>query len=265
MPSSFVAYIDEAGDDGFKFLPDNAGSTRWLVLTAVICRRENAHFPVESLKAAMATLGIDPKKPFHFQPMRHEHRNVLLHNIVGKPFRTISVLSYKPHIPSPERFQANKDMLYRYLSRLLIERLSWFCRDMHKASGVGDGKVELIFSNRSSMSYKDLRDYIHLLMIKDANGGQVKIHWPSFDAELVRSVPHEKMAGLQVADAVATSYYYGINLSRFGINDASYMNQLRAHAYRHKQRYLGYGVKFLTDFEALKKEMPHLDAAFQNW
>lgn len=265
MPSSFVAYIDEAGDDGFKFLPNNAGSTRWLILTAVVCRRENAGFPVEALKAAKATLGVDSKKPFHFQPMKHEHRNVLLHNIAGKPFRTISVLSYKPHISSPERFQANKDMLYRYLSRLLIERLSWFCRDMHKATRTGDGKVELIFSNRSSMSYKDLSDYINQLMIKDANGDQVKIHWPAFDSKLVRSVPHENLAGLQVADAVATSYYYGVNLSRFGINDHSYMNQLRGHAYSHQGRFLGYGVKFLSDYEDLKKEMPHLSAAFENW
>lgn len=265
MASSFVAFIDEAGDDGFKFKENNEGSTRWLVLSAVVCRRENVHFAFEALKAAKATLGMDPKAVFHFQKMRHEHRNVLVRSFVGKPFRTISVLSYKPDIPSPERFQANKDMLYRYLSRLLIERLSWCCRDAYRPSQGGDGKVELIFSNRSSMSYQELRDYINHLMAQDANGSSVKIHWPAFSADLVRSVPHNQMAGLQLADAVATSLYFGVNLSRFNVNDPSYLSLLRPHAYRHQNKFLGYGVKFLSDFEALKKQMPHLGAAFENW
>lgn len=37
MASSFIAYIDEAGCEGFKF---GGGSSLWFVLSAVVTRRE---------------------------------------------------------------------------------------------------------------------------------------------------------------------------------------------------------------------------------
>jgi hypothetical protein len=39
MTSSFTAYIDESGDEGFVFLPGEKGSSRWLVLSAVAFRK----------------------------------------------------------------------------------------------------------------------------------------------------------------------------------------------------------------------------------
>ena len=39
MTSSFTAYIDESGDEGFMFLPSEKRSSRWLVLSAVVFRK----------------------------------------------------------------------------------------------------------------------------------------------------------------------------------------------------------------------------------
>lgn len=39
MTSSFTAYIDESGDEGFVFLPGEKGSSRWQVLSAVVFRK----------------------------------------------------------------------------------------------------------------------------------------------------------------------------------------------------------------------------------
>ena len=36
MAASFVGYVDESGDEGFKF---TAGSSAWFVLSAVITRK----------------------------------------------------------------------------------------------------------------------------------------------------------------------------------------------------------------------------------
>ena len=41
MTASFVAYVDESGDEGFKFLPNEQGSSRWFVLSALVVRKEN--------------------------------------------------------------------------------------------------------------------------------------------------------------------------------------------------------------------------------
>jgi hypothetical protein len=37
----FRVYIDESGDEGFKFDQPGKGSSRWFVLSAVVTREEN--------------------------------------------------------------------------------------------------------------------------------------------------------------------------------------------------------------------------------
>lgn len=264
MNPSFVVYVDESGDEGFTFLPENKGSSRWLVLSAVVYRTSNVLASLQCLKQARAVLGMDPKKAFHFSEMKHDHRMVLMQHISQCAFRTVSVISYKPHIPDPETYQANKNLLYRYLTRLLIERVSWLCRDTLRP-GEGDGSAEIVFSDRASMSYVLLRSYIELLRQQAAMSGQVKIHWPAIITDQIRAVAHSQLAGLQVADAVASSTYSAIRFNRYGMADPTYVAHIRGHAYRHKQSCWGYGLKFVSRYDKLKEEMPHLHAAFGNW
>ncbi|MCX6841973.1 MAG: DUF3800 domain-containing protein [candidate division WOR-3 bacterium] len=49
---SFVAYIDEAGDEGFKF---GAGSSEWFVISAAVFRRKSQSAPVELMDSSEAT------------------------------------------------------------------------------------------------------------------------------------------------------------------------------------------------------------------
>ena len=163
MSSSFVAYIDESGCEGFKFLADEQGSSRWFVLSALVLRKENDLLAVELAKQARMLLKKPPKHPLHFRHLRHEQRVPLARLIGTASVRTVNVLIHKPSIKEPEVFQQQAYALYRYATRLLVERLSWLCRDNRKA-GYGDGTVEIIFSNRSAMSYDDLRDYLERLL-----------------------------------------------------------------------------------------------------
>jgi hypothetical protein len=264
MPSSFVAYIDESGDEVFTFREDGSGSSRWFVLSAAIVRRVDDLASVPALRSVREKLRWDSKKAFHFSAMKHEARLVLLHEMSRLSFQTVTIASYKPDIEDPDRSRSNKFFLYRDLTRLLVERVSWLCRD-HLQPGEGDGTVELIFSDRASMSYDDIRGHIDGLRDRYWTGLSVDIHWPSIDTARLRAVAHSQLAGLQIADAVATSYYYAINLSRFGIADPSYLRLLRTHAYRREGACIGFGLKFLSSFEGLKRRMPHLSAAFEGW
>lgn len=265
MAASFLAYVDESGDEGFTFRADGTGSSRWLILSGVVCRQTSDPSVVEALRSARSTLGWNDKKDFHFANMRHECRLVLLHALASTSFRTVTIISYKPDIPDPERYQANKCLLYRYLTRLLIERISWLARD-YRRPGEGDGTVELIFSDRASMSYDDLRSYVSLLKRQsDEGSATVQIHWPAISMAKLKAVAHSQLAGLQVADAVASGYLYGIRPSRLGTTDPSYMRLLRGHVYRYRRARFGYGVKFISSFETLQEKMPHLRTAFQDW
>lgn len=242
MSSSFVAYIDESGDEGFTFWPDGSGSSRWLVLSALVMRKENDPLVIQTAKQARELLRKPPKHPLHFRELKHEQRVALARLIGQMSCRTVSVLIHKQSIPDPENFQREAYSLYRYASRLLLERVSWLCRD-HRRKEVGNGQVELIYSNRSAMSYEDLRAYLHQLK-QDSERKDVRIEWDVINPAMVRAVNHDQLAGLQLADAVATSVYYAVNANIYGDTEERYLKLLLPTIYRQEKSIVGYGLKF---------------------
>lgn len=263
MTCSYTAYIDESGDEGFKFLPNGAGSSRWFVISAAVYRQDNALAPVETLKRARHVLGKDPKTALHFRNLRHEHRVAYVEEIAKEKMLTVSVAVFKPNINEPERYQeGGKYLLYKYVTRLLLERASWLCKSHFK--GDGDGKVDLVFSDRAAMSYEDLKKYLDLLKSQAATNDRIRIDWSAIDTTNIRAVNHGKLAGLQVADAVASSLYYALNPNPYGGVEPRYATILKPHVFRGKSTRHGYGLKFWPNYKDLKGEMPHL-AAFQDW
>lgn len=247
MSHSFVAYIDEAGDEGFIFKPDNKGSTRWFVLSALVVRSENDHQVVQWVAQARERLHKPAKAPLHFRDLKHEHR-VPLSRMIGEfSVRTVHVAIHKPSIEEPEIFQQRPSYaLYRYASRLLIERISWLCRDNRKPAN-GNGLAKLVFSNRNSMSYDDLRTYISKL--KD--DPTARIDWSAIHPSLLVSAEHNKLAGLQLADAVATGMFYAVNANAYGETEERYLRLVAPTLYRYKQKIEGYGVKLWCNDQAL--------------
>lgn len=256
---SFRVYIDESGDEGFVFNPDNTGSSRWLVLSAVITRRAKDPGVVALMRGIREQFKRTPKQPLHFLKLNHA-QCVAYTRAIGQShdlLRTISILIHKPSLDEPEKFQAQKHLLYRYAARLLLERVSWFCRD-HHIKDVGDGSADIIFSNRDQMSYDELREYLRVLK-EDTDRFSVSIHWPAINPDKVRAVQHEQLAGLQIADAVAHSLYDAVSPNRYGDVESRYAKQLWPTFYRHKGAFLGYGLKFWPDdFEKIKSANPQL-------
>lgn len=254
---SFRVYIDESGDEGFVFNPDGSGSSRWLVLSAVVVRKKNDLSLVHMLENVRALLGKAHKKELHFRELKHEHRVPYVKQIASAQIKTVSILIHKPSLRDPEKFQSEKFLLYRYASRYLLERVSWLCRDKHNP-GEGNGRADVIFSNRSIMSYKDLTDYLQTLRTK-SDPMKVSIDWNVIDPESVSAVDHSKLAGLQIADAVASSFYYAVNLNRYGEVEDKYARILLPNCYRHKNVAIGYGLKFWPEeFQKLKSANPHI-------
>lgn len=257
MSASFIAYVDESGDEGFVFNADGTGSSRWFVLSAAVIRQTNDLQMVQCLKEVRSVLKKEPKTPLHFVDLKHEQRVPYIRRVGELPIRTVSVLVYKPLIAEPEKFQNTSYLLYRYATRLLLERVSWLCRDQRRAAE-GDGFVEIIFSNRSNMSYDDIRDYLRLLLKQaEANPMQVQLDPTVIAPDRIRSVEHSKLAGLQVADAVASGFHFAIKVNRYGETEAGYLPHLKKTLYRHKGEAMGYGLKvWPEDFATVKTKAP---------
>lgn len=112
-------------------------------------------------------LGRKPedREPLHFRKLKHEHRLPFLHHIVQTKIKTVGVLIHKPSIVNVESFQ-QRNRLYFYASRLLLERVSWYCKDHKTSHTTGDGSAEIIFSNRGGMKYEEFREYMEKLKRK---------------------------------------------------------------------------------------------------
>jgi hypothetical protein len=260
LKSSFVVYIDESGDEGFVFKGDGSGSTRWLVLSAAVIRKLNDLQMVSCLKEVRELLNKAPKTPLHFVDLKHEQRVPYIRRVGRLPIRTVNVMIYKPLIREPEKFQNTKYLLYRYATRMLLERISWLCRDTHR-EGEGDGFAEIIFSNRSNMSYEEIRDYLRLLRRHhEADPQKIQIDPSVIDPERIRSVEHSKLAGLQIADAVASGIHFGVKVNRYGEAEPGYLPHLKKTFYRHKGELMGYGIKLWPeDSETIKEKAPEVE------
>jgi len=239
VSSTFLAYIDESGDEGFSF---GRGSSEWFVLSAAVTRRASDLEAVRLVDDVRSLLRRPPRKPLHFRDIRHEQRLVYVDAISRANLRAVNVLVHKPSLQEQEKF-GERYRLYFYAVRYLLERVSWYCRDHRSGADEGDGTLELVFSNRSGMSYAELGEY--LARLRDMTGPlDVRIDWTVVRADRIVSFSPGRRMGLQIADALAGSFYYAVEASQYGFVEDRYARMLRPVVYRHKSRYIGYGLKF---------------------
>jgi len=238
MNNSFVVYIDESGDEGFAF---SRGSSDWFVIAAVVTKSNLDLQVVRLVDYVRDRLNKPPKKPLHFRDLKHEQRLPYIDAISKADLKIITVLVHKPSLIEREVFSHNK-RLYFYAVRYLLERVSWYCRDHYRPKDTDDGSALVIFSNRSEMSYNRLREY--LTHLQDRSGlFDVRVDWSVIKPEQVISLTHGKQMGLQIADAVASSYFYACQLNRYEFTEDRYARMLLPRVYHYNGAYRGYGLK----------------------
>ncbi len=210
-------------------------------------------FPAECLRIKTRQL--------HFAELNHNQRVVAAQVIASKPLRGISILAAKQ--PIPKGIYTEKNQLYFYMTRYLVERISWLCRDMRPRVPEGDGRVAITFSRRDGMSYDDFRSYLHRL--KAATDREINIHWPVIDIEAVDAKDHSGSASLQLADAVASSFAAAVEPNPYGNCELRYAEILKPITYQRNGNFLSYGMKFMPKIAdcRLNDQQQHLINLFQ--
>jgi hypothetical protein len=264
MAHSYLAFIDESGDDGlakYREPGGGGGASSFLVISACVFRQS---YHLEAVKWRDEISSKFPEKKnraLHFLNLNHNQKVVAAQVIGSKPVRALSVIAAKR--PIPPGMYPEKNQLYFYMTRYLIERLSWLCRDLRPSVPEGDGRVAITFSRRGGMSYDDFRAYLRKLKA-DATG-EVRIHWPVIDIDAVDAQDHSRNASLQLVDAVASSFAAGLEPDRYGNCEARYAELLKPVTYHRGDNYFSYGVKIVPKHEdcSLSPEQAKIIALFK--
>lgn len=251
MPHSFVAFIDESGDDGFVFLdPPDRASSEWFVLSAAIVRAANELSAIRHVNEAISPIETQRKSPMHFTALRHEQRIPITHRIANSAFKVITILVNKRTLGDAHGLNRGR-RLYFYATRFLLERISWLARDS-RIPNSGDGRTKLVFSKCKNLSYADLTSYLQLL--RNGFDMQTEIHWPSIDYQTLEVRQHNELVGLKIADAVATGIRYAVELSPYGYCEDRHALTLKPVVYNRNGNYRSYGMKFFPNIPNIEPE-----------
>jgi len=233
------AYIDEAGDEGFK-----EGSSQWFIISSVVVDKSSDRDVARVIDNIKSRLWGDvTRQPLHWVRLRHDQKQVVIQEISKRSFTLVSVALEKKYLVR-ERFNSHYDRdnrmkfrwaMYFYATRLLVERIC-------KYAGRQGFTVNLVFENRASISYKDLRDYLTFMSEYPGPYGRS----PTIQRRMIKSVePHNKETKklLQVADACSGALRDALEINRYGNVDGSYLVGLADKFDRPSGRFWGIGLK----------------------
>ena len=233
------AYIDEAGDEGFK-----TGATQWFIISSVVVEQSNDRDVARVINDIKYRLwGNVTRQPLHWVKLRHNKKRVVIHEISKQDFTLFAVALEKKYL-ARARFDSQYDRenrmrfrwaMYFYATKLLVERI---CKYAERQGA----RVNLLFENRSSISYKDLRDY--LTFITEYPGPYSRS--PTIPRRMIKSVePHNKEVKklLQVADACSGALKDALQINQYGDVEESHLMGLADKFDRYNGRLWGIGLK----------------------
>ena len=250
--ATFVAYIDEAGDEGFKF---GKGSSEWFVLGAAILRRATEMPEIKLIDDVRARLNrgraadrqFPAKKALHFRDLEHDVRKYYAARIAKADLTTAVVLIKKrdlvPLYQTPAEQKRVGEVLYHTATTSLIDIISRYCINERDSEDVGDGSADLVFSSRSTLDYAELRDFVgEVLANPESSKYRSYANTDIIRVSQIQPLMHGKSMGLQIADAITSSYYKAVEPSSDGFTEDAYVRLLLPCAYRHDENL--HGVRF---------------------
>jgi len=229
--SLYTFYIDEAGDEGI-----GTNGTQWFLIGGILVRKDDDLSVSRSVNAVKEGIRQrDFGQPLHWADLKrsHQKRLFLASEFAKQPIRLIVAAIHKPSLVGKPR-PADKQWLYHFVTKHVLERVSWLVRDETERTG----RVDLVFENRSNLSYSALCDYVDTVVKSD----------PEVSDAVLGSITlrvKDQSKNLQIADACVGACFAALEPNEFGMTDDSYVQLLRPIFYRQAGSLMGYGLKLL--------------------
>lgn len=266
---SFTVFVDESGCEGFTFRDfPQKGSSDWFVVSAVLtmsAQQADVRGLADSIRE---NLKMEKQALLHWTELTHERRVRAYSEMAQANIRLISVLINKREIKDVSTFTQARGRLYYYAIRLLLERVSWLCRDTAKKRELSNSKAKVIFEHRKRLKPEDMVDYVRLLKQigpQDrwiaARQEDVRIDWDVIDPTRMETAQKSQYAGLQIADLVASGIRAAVEPGTYGMTEHRYAKMLVDLTYyienNEKKNFGSYGLKFFPSCPPPEKAGMH--------
>jgi hypothetical protein len=225
-PHYYIAYIDEAGDPGITRVKpiDPQGASEWLVMGAVVIETIRELEQVSWVRTILNSIGLAQQTVLHFRDLTEWRKPLVCSQVAKLNLVALAMLSNKKSMRGHRNVRAAArsagippdQVFYNWCSRLLLERITDCCY-RHSIKTYGEPRhVQVIFSERGSHYYGRLVTYLQDLKRQGKTNTTFltkrTIKHEVLDTRLITSRPHHTLAGLQLADIVASSFYQAVDI-----------------------------------------------------
>lgn len=225
----FIAFIDESGQEGGKA---NPRSSDFFVISAIVCRTTKGVNPItEAFAEAAKEAGKGRSWRYHkFSKAARNAQWLYAKHLGAARVQIATVICHKDSFQKDTMLTQNGD-LYFYASQLLLERISWICRDAHQREASGNGKCAMLFSRRRTLDYQRFQQYATRIKAGDCPRPS-KAEWDYLDLRAITSRPHSSgYDGLLAADYVASCYGEALEYTPYGLTDDHLVRPLARRSY----------------------------------
>ncbi len=260
----YVAYIDEAGDDGLrKIRPlDKAGSSEWLVVSAVVIKASREDEVAKWVDDIRTGLWRYSGRGLHFKNFNENKRLYVCEQMASLSARYFVVCSNKKNMRGYNNPLAaeipSQCWFYNWVTRLLLERITDFV-SWHSSKEYGSPqRMKVEFSNRGGLSYSQMSAYFRWISYQGNNTFLRfgKIDWSTISYDLLKVYPHYERSGLQLADVVASAFFKAADKYNTGSCDPRFAKSLKPRIAKFRdlpgQNAAGYGVKLMPSLKGAK-------------
>jgi len=219
VPPGYSVYIDEAGDPGVK-AKTPAGASEWFVVSAVVVSTSRDVDVVDWLRDMREAVRMQQRQALHYRNLSQSNRHRICRMLSTKNVRLFTVTSHKTNMRGRRNPRIGKalgrDEFYNWCLRLLLERVTSWCSRRAKLDALPGPGARIVFSERGGQDYQHLKAYLELLEAQATSGYGVKLAREIVPGvimpELIEVRRHADLAGLQLADIVASAFFQAVNI-----------------------------------------------------
>lgn len=229
MENQLTVFIDEGGDAGVRDGLDYAHTRHeWFSIGALIIRSSRELEAVKWVQHIRDQCRSSQSPDLHYHKLKEDRRVQACEILSKRPAKALCVVSHKSNVRahvSPKLGKLKAMQYYNWCTRLLLERVMFWAAEFYISQDAPIQPLRIIFSENRGHNYEEMFGYFETLNMQ-AELGRFKLKPKAWiPAMMVRDFwavqPHNKIAGLQLADLVASAFLQAANSNSNNFNQSA--------------------------------------------